>query len=195
MKEKQKMTDIKQKLVGENLNKVTLWVAFCLYLFLLVWVIGLKYNADWLPQVGAELRSLSLKNRSALVPFQTFIANGLYFNLDYFLNVMIYVPMGLFLPLTMRKIRGGGALLIIILSSAIFEVVQLFTGFGGCDTTDLICNTAGGVLGLIAHYLLRKKTSNKAINVITLTITIIATPVALYALVNTIIHWQYYVIY
>lgn len=194
MNDTQKTNSIKQKLFGETINKATLWIVFCLYLFLLIWVIALKFNADWLPALGKEMRALPIEKRVVLIPFQTFISNGFYFHLDYFLNVIIYIPMGLILPLTMRKNQGGWCLLIIILSSAIFEVEQLFTGFGGCDTADLICNVVGGVIGLAIFYLLRKKTSDKTINIITFIIIIIATPIALYALINTIIHWQYYVI-
>lgn len=108
MNDTQKTNSIKQKLFGETINKAALWIVFCLYLFLLIWVIALKYNADWLPDLGKEMRALPIEKRVVLVPFQAFISNGFYFSLDYFLNVIIYIPMGLILPLTMRKIRGGG---------------------------------------------------------------------------------------
>lgn len=108
MNDTQKTTSIKQKLFGETLNKATLWIAFCLYLVLLIWVIGLKCNSEWLPAVGKDMRSLPLEMRMVLIPFQASFSNGFRFHLDYFLNFIIYIPMGLFLPLTMRKIQGGG---------------------------------------------------------------------------------------
>lgn len=107
MNDTQKTNSIKQKLFGETINKATLWIVFCLYLFLLIWVIALKFNADWLPALGKEMRALPIEKRVVLIPFQTLISNGFYFHLDYFLNVIIYIPMGLILPLTMRKNQGG----------------------------------------------------------------------------------------
>lgn len=188
----QEETKEKKKLIGNALNKVLLGVAFSLYLILLIWVIGLKMNAEWLPEVGAELRSLSFKNRSALIPFKTFFDEGFYFNDDYFFNVLIYIPMGLVLPFIFKK--PWASVILIVLSSVIFEISQLFTGFGGCDTTDLICNTLGGVLGMIVYYIFRKKVPDKAINVINLVVTILASPVCVYAIVNSIINWKLYVI-
>lgn len=188
----QEETKEKKKVIGNNLNKVLLGVAFGLYLILLIWVIGLKMNAEWLPEVGVELRSLSFKNRSALIPFKTFFDRGLYFNDDYFFNVLIYIPMGLILPFIFKK--PWVSFILIVLSSAIFEVSQLFTGFGGCDTTDLICNILGGVLGMMVYYIFRKKVPDKAINITNLVVIILASPVCVYAIVNSIINWQLYVI-
>lgn len=187
-----KKTEGKHKFLGNELNKPLLGIAFGIYLFLLIWVIGLKFNSQWLPDLGVEMRSIPLKNRGAFIPFKTFIDNGLYFELEYFLNVILYIPMGLILPFIIKK--PWLSALLVFLSSLIFELAQLFTGFGGFDTTDIICNTLGGFLGLLVFYMFRKKVSDRAVNIIDFVVIIIFSPVAMYALINTIINWDLYII-
>lgn len=102
-----KRKKLNDKIFCNELNKVMLWWIFAVYFILLVWVIGFKYNSEWLPEVGMDMRSLPLKSRMVLVPFQKFKTSGSFFVADYFFNTLIYIPLGLILPLTMRKIRGG----------------------------------------------------------------------------------------
>lgn len=190
---KQSFKDLKDKIFCEDINKVTLWYSFAIYLVLLIWVIGFKYNNEWLPELGKEMRSLPFNQRIVLTPFKYWGAfSGI---LDSVLNIIIYIPFGMLLLLTMRKIRGGGAFIAIIFSSLIFEISQYFTGFGGCDITDLLCNTLGGGIGIALYYLFRKRIKDKTINIITFFVSVVFTPVAVFAIVNTIIHWQLYIIY
>lgn len=119
---------------NDALNHKILYILMTEYLILLIWVIALKCNAPWLQELGEEMRSLPFNSRVGrlIIPFYKMIDKGIYFDLDYFMNVLIYIPLGIFLSfITKKKIFLN--LAIIFISSAIFEAVQYVTGFGGCE--------------------------------------------------------------
>lgn len=63
-------------------------------------------------------------------------------------NVVMFVPLGLFLPLTFAKLRKlWRAMLAVALLIAAVEIAQLFTLLGSCDVDDLILNLLGAALG------------------------------------------------
>ena len=71
-----------------------------------------------------------------------------------------------------------------------FETVQLFTGLGGCDGTDFVCNFFGGAVGFIIISVLRllmKKHYNLSLNLVNVVCLIGFVPVSVYFLVNTIL--------
>lgn len=179
---------------NDALNHKILYILMTEYLILLIWVIALKCNAPWLQELGEEMRSLPFNSRVGrlIIPFYKMIDKGIYFDLDYFMNVLIYIPLGIFLSfITKKKIFLN--LAIIFISSAIFEAVQYVTGFGGCDSSDLVCNFLGGILGILLYKLLRSHISNTNINRIALAMSTISLPIVLYAVINTATHWQLYV--
>ena len=65
-------------------------------------------------------------------------------------NVIMFVPLGFFLPLIFSRLRRFMKL---VLTSTLLivsvELVQLFTRLGSCDTDDLILNLAGVILGFL----------------------------------------------
>lgn len=190
---KQSLAKTKQKLVGENLNRTTLWVAFGLYLALLIWVIALKSNVEAAILSSKEVNATPLHIRLKLIPFNTFFERGFYFSLEYFLNVVIYVPMGIYLMPTSKE-NVPLCVLISFASSLAFEVFQFFTGFGGFDITDIVCNGVGGVVGILAYKLFRVRGTDKTANVVNLCVIVLSTPAVIFAIVNTIIHRHLYVI-
>lgn len=94
-----------------------------------------------------------------LTPFTMFVgfqASDIFRN--YFLNMVMFMPMGLFLAL---KYKNNHKLIkpivIIFLASLTIEALQYFTSkylgtWRICDIDDLIFNTLGGSLALIASY-------------------------------------------
>jgi glycopeptide antibiotics resistance protein len=186
---------LQTKVLVNQRNNVLFYTAFSFYLFLLIWIIALKFNADWVKEIGEYFRSLPLQERVGMgfIPFYSMFKNGFYFNLDYFMNVIIYLPLGIYLKQIFEN-KNWLIIIIVIFSSLIFEIIQLLTGFGGCDGSDLFCNSLGGILGILLGHLFKKILSNKSINVINLSIIIVFTPFVVYALINTIVHWDMYII-
>ena len=72
-------------------------------------------------------------------------------------NVVMFIPLGLFLPLLFSKLRKlWKTLLAAALIITAVEILQLFTLVGSCDVDDLLLNLLGGAAGywifkLIAH--------------------------------------------
>ena len=64
-----------------------------------------------------------------------------------FLNVVLFVPLGFFLPLFWRTFRKfGSTILFGLCLSAFVEVLQIFT-FRATDVNDLLTNTLGSFVG------------------------------------------------
>lgn len=63
-------------------------------------------------------------------------------------NVVMFVPLGLLLPVLWQKLRAlWKTLLVTALIIIAVEVSQLLTLVGSCDTDDLILNVAGSAIG------------------------------------------------
>lgn len=72
-------------------------------------------------------------------------------------NVIMFIPLGFFLPALFRKLRRlWNVLLTVALLITAVEAVQLFTLVGSCDVDDLILNLVGAALGY-GFYRLTKK--------------------------------------
>lgn len=72
------------------------------------------------------------------------------------LNVLMMVPCGFLLPLVKPQRLWSSALWTFALSLAIELIQPLMTGGRASDITDLVTNTAGGILGYLLFTLLKK---------------------------------------
>lgn len=126
-------------------------VMFALYLVTLVWVIVFKANRDLLIYGGEpEYRQISFY---------------LYFNgRETLLNIAALVPAGLFLMLLSRRENKIAAAVGCFLLGFAFEAMQYILMVGTSDLTDLLTNTLGGIVGILAFclckHLLRDKTKD-----------------------------------
>lgn len=183
--------------MGKNINKKLMITAFISYLIIVLWVIVFKFNASWIEEVRIYELSQPYLERIGLewIPFYTVInqfKEGNYFDLDHLLNIIIYIPIGLYLKL-ITKLDNKKIILIIILSSLIFEIEQSITCIGGLDGTDLVTNFIGGLIGLISFKLINKF-KIKYINLMNISLLIISLPLAIYAIINTIINFDLYIL-
>lgn len=99
--------------------------------------------------------------RLTLVPFLDMISGPI----DTILNVILFVPLGFFLPLLYKKYhRFSRVILTGFLFSLSIEIVQMF-GRGATDINDLITNTLGTCLGYYIyeqlHRIVRKEVQGK----------------------------------
>ena len=95
-------------------------------------------------------------HKTNIIPFkvlfetyeQVFLQRNIYYFLINFLgNIVMFVPIGLFLPL-LWGLSGKKTLLLGFASSLLIEICQLFL-VRGTDIDDLILNTTGVLLGLL----------------------------------------------
>lgn len=76
--------------------------------------------------------------------------------IDTILNILLFLPLGFFLPLLFKKYnRISAAALTGFLLSLSIELVQMF-GRGATDINDLITNTVGAVLEYLIYKLFSK---------------------------------------
>ena len=83
---------------------------------------------------------------------------------EVFLNVVIFVPLGVYLKICTNKKLLINALLVLF-TSLFFEVLQFIFAIGGSDITDIITNTVGGICGIFLCIFLKKLAPEKFISV------------------------------
>lgn len=70
--------------------------------------------------------------------------------INFFGNIVLFVPAGFLCPLIWKKARNLLRFLPLFMASIVLvEVLQLFTLRGSCDVDDLFLNTLGALLGWI----------------------------------------------
>ena len=127
------------------LHTITVFV-FCYYLFGILTVTGIGFT-----------KSMTFSPNLSLTPFIGMITGPI----DTMLNVILFVPMGLFLPLLYKKYNTIKAVAITgFMFSLSVETVQMF-GWGSSDINDLITNTIGACLGYLISNVLLKLVPNK----------------------------------
>ena len=128
------------------------WVCFLAYLLLLMYLVfissGLgrvehdeyRYNLTLFHEIG----------RYYNIGIQT--GNWTLFRFNVIGNIVVFVPLGIFLPKLFLRCRKLLAVLVISLEvSLAVELVQLLTKVGSFDVDDLLLNTVGGVLGYLIY--------------------------------------------
>ena len=63
------------------------------------------------------------------------------------LNILMFVPMGVLIPMTFKKCRGGWIVLVALGSTLLVECLQLLSGGGVFDVDDLFANALGCLMG------------------------------------------------
>ena len=99
-------------------------------------------------------------------------------------NIVIFIPLGLYLPLFKKDKRVLVNFMCIFIVSLVVEILQGLLGIGVSDIDDIILNSLGGGIGILGYkfiaLILRNET--KVNTVITILSTIIGLPVILYLL-------------
>lgn len=144
--------DLKEK---ENIRKFWLKKLFLIYLLLLFTVLFLnsEYRMNGIKNVG--IFSKQHFETINMVPFSTIISyidrlvthkiNTSIVILNIFVNLILFAPMGVFIPLLFnQKINNiKKFVLLITVSSLTVELLQFLTYRGATDIDDIILNTIG----------------------------------------------------
>ena len=153
-----------QSKVNNVTNRLTT-VLFIIYLIAICWILLFKLGVRF---------SYMGKRSVNLIPF----SEPLILNSENILNVVIFVPLGLYAGILFESWTFGKKLFFFFLMSVIVEGLQFILAVGAFDITDIIMNTLGGVIGLIIFRAIGKAFSNrvkaqKFINIIAATGTIL----------------------
>lgn len=146
-----------------NTTKIILAV----YGILLTWIVLCKMSFS-----VAEMSWLEGVRAVNLEPFRYSIIDGRIPTRDTVLNLLIFLPLGVYLSMldvpVLRAVFYG------CLISLGFEVSQYALAIGVSDVTDVITNTAGTLIGVVLYAMVRLLFANKrrrdaAINTIAIT--------------------------
>lgn len=141
------------------------------YLLMLVWVILFH----------ATLQTLN----TAFDPIFRSINLSLYFNgRESLLNMLIFVPVGLYFGALFERRRIYKNLTMIAAISLLFEAMQYAFALGSTDIMDLINNSTGGFAGLAICAMARnilKEHFNKVAVIATILITLFSAAVLIFA--------------
>lgn len=125
---------------------VLLTFVFCFYLVGILTVTGICLKGSFSPRI-------------VYIPFIDMIKGPK----ETILNIILFIPMGFFLPLLYEKHDGLKKTAIVgFLVSLSVEIAQLF-GFGTTDINDLITNTFGACLGYGIYRLIKKAVPKQCI--------------------------------
>jgi glycopeptide antibiotics resistance protein len=71
-------------------------------------------------------------------------------------NIILFIPVGFLFTAFLPGKKFGRVLVYTLLISAVFELVQLFSGYGTCDVDDLLLNVIGGAIGFGIYFVAEK---------------------------------------
>lgn len=171
---------------------------FILNLIILNWIVMLKCNnyEYVVPNYQYQSDMVFIERLTAfIVPFLS------YFEEDYnalqliggdALNILIFIPTGMYLTMFVGKEQRSKVIFITFLISFFFEIAQLFSQLGWFSTLDLMTNTLGGMIGYYVCKTIYKEKWLKRLNVASAITASMALPLAIYAIVNTALNYQMY---
>lgn len=133
-------------------EKIHYILGYLLMFYLLIMlkeVIGFPSISNW--QRVLNVQGNIFDPNISLIPF----VNGILHS-DY-LNVVMFIPLGFFLPLMWRKYHNGFETIKFGFYLSLFiELSQLFTRFRATDINDLITNTIGAAVGWSIYFVFSK---------------------------------------
>ena len=139
---------------------------FIIYLIALFWILLFK--------LGVRFSYMGTRSVN-LIPFsEPLISNGKIDVGEIILNVVIFVPLGIYAGVLFKRWTFGKKLFFFFLISLMFEGLQFILRVGAFDITDIITNTLGGLIGLMIFEAIEKLFNNsvkaqKFINIIAAT--------------------------
>lgn len=141
----------------KNKRIILLHLLFIFYLAALTWIILFKMATSY-DTIDHGIRSLNL------IPFKgAMIINGKINFSEMIDNILVFCPFGIYIGVLYRRWNLYEKVLAFFSVSLIYEILQYIFAIGRSDITDVIINTAGGIVGLIIYSLLNKICRNERI--------------------------------
>lgn len=173
----------KKSTLSNNLTSLLLII----YSVILFWIIVLKLNISF---------TYKGTRNANLIPFrEPLLYNG---RIDYneiFLNILIFVPLGLYVGILFKKLSAIQKIFSFFMVSFTCEILQFTLKIGAFDITDIINNTFGGIIGLVLLKGLEKAFNSpvkaqRFINIIATIGTIAIISILLYLKINRLLMFR-----
>lgn len=144
-----------------------------IYLLLLLWLVLFKFSFDFVGVVESfQHRGLNL------VPFAGISRHTIREMIE---NFIVFIPFGLLLSASFKRVRLWRKLAVIGALSVIVEILQYILAIGLTDITDVIMNTLGGLAGLLIYRTLSKHVDEAKLDGVIAIIVAILLALVLYA--------------
>jgi glycopeptide antibiotics resistance protein len=124
------------------------------YTAVLIWLILFKFSVHIAAVLHHDQRSVNL------VPFSN--ASGS--SGEIVDNVLVFIPFGLLLGVNCKRLDLWRKLVIVLVFSLTAEVLQYIFAIGASDITDVITNTFGGLVGLLAYELATRRIREESLD-------------------------------
>ena len=165
--------------------RVTVIVAFAVYLALLTWVVLWKLEAPWIGDAAGLARPIKL------VPFAPSGDAGASAPAELLINLVLFVPFGLFIGALAPAWSWWKTGVAALGASLLLETVQHLISTGSFDTTDLVVNTAGALVGWAVFLAVRRSAGERTAVVMT-RVCVIVCGLALAAVVAFVVSPLHY---
>ena len=151
-------------------------MGFTFYIGFVLWNILFKYVSPL--EIFSSDRYFS--RTLNLIPFDE-VFKGNFSKLDVYGNVILFIPLGIYINLLIKDIKISKSICIMATISFIFEFSQYIFAIGASDITDIITNTIGGIIGIVIYLAIKKifKERIKIKNFITICSTGVMIPVSI----------------
>lgn len=178
---------------------------FIMYFIIIIWIITFKCNlVQSITDTYLFFKEMTVIERINfhLVPFKDYIEGPFLSQIktiieDDILNILFFVPLGMYASLFIKKHKFIKVILFSFLLSLFFEIFQLFSLIGSFSTKDLITNVLGSIIGYFIYRLMYKKENSqlklKVYNVISTIVVVILIFICVYAIYNTILNIDLYI--
>jgi len=145
------------------------------YILFMLWTIIFKYVMPW--QLFSPDRYYS--RTVNFIPFLD-VVKGNFTALDIYGNILVFVPMGIYVSMFSSRTKWYLNLLKIVGVSFAIEFTQYVLAIGAADTTDIVTNSIGGLIGIMIYIIIIKmaKTAERAKNFIVICSVLVMVPAA-----------------
>lgn len=174
---------------------------FTSYVIIFVWIVifkcglvdDLKITHYYISKMTWYERLINISEIESLIYR---IRIGEYFHrsiLEPFLNIVIFVPLGMYITYFQSRKRIFNTYIISFVISLLIELAQFITMIGGFSYLDLVTNVIGGILGYFACLIIYDKERIYKLNIVSIVFLIIAIPIAAFSIYSTIANISFYI--
>ncbi|QNE35518.1 VanZ family protein [Leifsonia shinshuensis] len=157
-----------------RLESVIVWVVFGLYLVFLLKLLLFS-------RVPGSERSVNLIPFASIADYLGGPASVRRFAFANVAgNILVFVPLGAYLAFLRRRVRIWSNVLIVAGASVAVEILQGVLAVGASDIDDVILNSLGGLLGVLAVVALRRKARPDRVRTVIAVASVVAVPVLLF---------------
>lgn len=155
------------------------------YLIVLIWIIAFKMNMEQgIFECMYYFKDYTIPERFQMT-IGAFRIEKLLNDIDFYVNVVFFMPLGVYCFELIKKHSFIKGLVIAFLTTLTFETVQLLTTVGFFTFNDLIANTLGFVLGYFIYILLNKLLGRRVMYYVFCAFTVFFICLSVYGIINT----------